>query len=70
MQNVIRRSFAHNTFRKARFNIFSSRLFGTKRGVPNSPLGDVSIYNDQEALKNIDVEALEATVRNIQKIIG
>ncbi|VEU44707.1 unnamed protein product [Pseudo-nitzschia multistriata] len=47
-----------------------TRLFGSKKGVPGNPLGTVSIYNDQEALKEIDEDALQRTVHRISKIIG
>lgn len=46
------------------------RLFGTKRGIPGSPLGTIEIYNEQEALTNIDEQALHETVRRISKILG
>mmetsp|Transcript_5911 Transcript_5911/g.8938 ORF Transcript_5911/g.8938 Transcript_5911/m.8938 type:complete len:225 (+) Transcript_5911:104-778(+) len=46
------------------------RLFGSKRGVPGNPLGKIEIYDDQEALKNIDQDALQDTIRQISKIIG
>ena len=46
------------------------RLFGTKRGVPGNPLGTIEIYNEQDALKNIDEKALHDTIRRISKILG
>lgn len=49
----------------------STRLFGSKRGVPgNNPLGTVSIYDEQEAIKDIDETALRRTVERISKILG
>jgi probable rRNA maturation factor len=48
----------------------STRLFGTKRGVPGNPLGTIAIYNDQDALKDIDEDALRETIQRISKIIG
>lgn len=47
-----------------------SRLFGSKRGVPGNPPGEILIYNDQTDLKNIDEEALHSTVEKIRKLIG
>jgi probable rRNA maturation factor len=46
------------------------RLFGSKRGIPGSPPGKNEIYDDQDALKNIDQDALQDTIRRISKIIG
>ena len=48
----------------------STRLFGSKRGVPGNPLGNVAIYNDQDDIKDIDEEALQKTVHRISKILG
>lgn len=48
----------------------STRFFGSKRGVPGNPLGTVAIYNDQEALDDIDEDALRTTVERISKILG
>lgn len=48
----------------------STRLFGSKRGVPGNQLGTVSIYNEQKALKDIDEEALRRTAERISKILG
>lgn len=48
----------------------TSRLFGSKRGVPGNPMGSVAIYNEQEALNDIDVAAIEQTARRISKILG
>ena len=48
----------------------TTRLFGSKRGIPGSPLGKVSIYNEQETLKDIDEDALRKTVQRIAKILG
>jgi rRNA maturation RNase YbeY len=48
----------------------STRLFGSKRGVPGNPPGTVAIYNDQTALPNIDEEALRQTVQKIAQLIG
>jgi len=48
----------------------TTRLFGSKRGVPGNPLGTVSIYDEQDALKDIDEDALRKTVERISKIIG
>ena len=47
-----------------------TRFFGSKRGVPGNPLGTVAIYNDQEALDDIDEDALRTTVERISKILG
>jgi probable rRNA maturation factor len=49
---------------------YSSRLFGSKQGVPGNPLGTVEIYNDQTSLTTIDVKKLRDTVQRISKIIG
>ena len=46
------------------------RLFGSKAGIPGTPLGTIFIYNDQAALKDIDEDALRNTVHRIAKIIG
>ena len=51
-------------------NASTTRLFGSKRGVPGNPLGIVSIYDEQEALKEIDEAALRTTVQRISKILG
>jgi len=48
----------------------STRLLGSKRGVPGNPLGEVAIYNEQDDIKDIDEEALKNTVHRISKIIG
>eukprot|EP00535_Pseudo-nitzschia_heimii_P001307 CAMPEP_0197179104 /NCGR_PEP_ID=MMETSP1423-20130617/4166_1 /TAXON_ID=476441 /ORGANISM="Pseudo-nitzschia heimii, Strain UNC1101" /LENGTH=297 /DNA_ID=CAMNT_0042628967 /DNA_START=214 /DNA_END=1107 /DNA_ORIENTATION=+ len=47
-----------------------TRLFGSKRGLPGSPLGKISIYNEQETIKDIDEDALRETVQRISKILG
>jgi probable rRNA maturation factor len=46
------------------------RLFGSKRGVAGNPLGTVAIYNDQQAIPNIDESALQETVQKIARILG
>jgi rRNA maturation RNase YbeY len=51
-------------------NASTTRLFGSKRGVPGNPLGIVSIYDEQVALKEIDLAALRTTVQRISKILG
>lgn len=51
-------------------NASTTRLFGSKRGVPGNPLGVVSIYDEQESLKEIDEAALRTTVQRISKILG
>ena len=60
------RSLASNTFRK----VPSSRMFGSKRGIPNNPLGTIAIYNDQNALMDINEDALRQTVQKISKLLG
>ncbi len=47
-----------------------TRLFGSKRGVPGNPLGTVAIYNDQDAIPDIDEQALQQTVERISKLLG
>ena len=42
-----------------------TRLFGSKRGVTGHPLGTVAIYNEQDAIQDIDEEALQTTVERI-----
>ena len=49
---------------------FTTRLFGSKRGVPENPLGTVAIYNEQDAISDIDEAALRTTVERISKILG
>jgi len=39
-------------------------------GDSSPPLGTIAIYNDQQALPNIDEEALQETVRKISKLLG
>jgi hypothetical protein len=71
MQSTLYRSLARKTAgRFSPTSSLSSRLFGSKRGVPGNPLGTIGIYNDQEAIKGIDEEALRDTVRKISKMIG
>merc|ERR1712166_646050 len=48
----------------------TTRLFGSKRGVPGNPSGTISIYNDQKALKDIDEDSIRNTVRKISKLVG
>jgi rRNA maturation RNase YbeY len=48
----------------------STRLFGSKRGVPGNPPGTVAIYNDQTSLPHLDEAALEQTVQRIAKLLG
>lgn len=48
----------------------NTRLFGSKRGVPGNPLGNIEIYNEQKAIPNIDERALHETVQRISKILG
>mmetsp|Transcript_11337 Transcript_11337/g.24067 ORF Transcript_11337/g.24067 Transcript_11337/m.24067 type:complete len:284 (-) Transcript_11337:160-1011(-) len=52
------------------YALTSTRLFGSKRGVPGNPLGTISIYNEQEALKGIDEDGLQRTAERISKILG
>ena len=71
MNSVLGRTLA----RKMRSNVMlvprqSTRLFGSKRGVPGNPLGKVEVYNDQDAIKDIDEKALQDTVHRISKILG
>jgi rRNA maturation RNase YbeY len=47
-----------------------ARLFGSKRGIPNSPLGTISIFNEQSTLSDIDVDAIRVTMHRISKILG
>jgi hypothetical protein len=70
MQSTLYRSLTRNTAGKFSPTRLSSRLFGSKRGAPGNPLGTIAIYNDQEAIKDIDEEALRDTVRKISKLIG
>lgn len=67
MPSLLYRSLAFNSIRRLSP---PSRLFGSKRGVPNNPLGTVAIYNDQDSLADIDQEALRQTIQKISKIIG
>eukprot|EP00980_Cylindrotheca_fusiformis_P015458 scaffold4347_cov117-Cylindrotheca_fusiformis.AAC.2 len=71
MQSIVSRSLAVQ-MTSVRFSSckFPSRLFGSKRGVPDSPLGTIEIYDDQEAIKDIDKGRLRDTIRRISKIIG
>jgi rRNA maturation RNase YbeY len=48
----------------------TSRLFGSKRGVPGNLPGTVSIYNDQKVLVDIDETAIRDTIHRISKILG
>lgn len=48
----------------------TTRLFGSKRGVQGNPLGTVSIYDEQEVLKDIDVTALRTIVQRISTVLG
>ena len=48
----------------------SSRLFGTKRNTPGNPPGEISIYNEQTALDQINIDRLEATIREIRNIVN
>jgi probable rRNA maturation factor len=48
----------------------SSRLFGSKAGVPGNPPGTIGIYNDQIDIPNIDQESLRGTIHRISKILG
>ena len=35
-----------------------SRMFGSKRGIEGNPPGKIEIYNEQEALNEIDEDGL------------
>eukprot|EP00934_Nitzschia_sp_Nitz4_P001201 Nitzschia sp. Nitz4//scaffold61_size107673//48612//49274//NITZ4_004235-RA/size107673-processed-gene-0.186-mRNA-1//-1//CDS//3329555710//1201//frame0 len=48
----------------------TTRLFGTKRGVPGNPPGDILYYNEQRDLKDIDEKAIRNTVDQIRKCVG
>lgn len=48
----------------------SSRLFGTKRNTPGNPPGEISIYNEQTALDDIDIGRIEATISEIRNIVN
>lgn len=48
----------------------TSRLFGTKRNTPGNPPGEISIYNEQTALDNIDIDRVEATIAEIRNIVN
>ena len=48
----------------------SSRLFGTKRNTPGNPPGEISIYNEQTALDDIDIGRIEATIAEIRNIVN
>ena len=48
----------------------SSRLFGTKRNTPGNPPGEISIYNEQTALDQINIDRLEATITEIRNIVN
>ncbi len=48
----------------------TTKLFGSKRGVPENPLGTISIYNEQDAIPDVDEDALRTTVERISKILG
>lgn len=67
---LLYRSLASNTFRRVSSSSSSSRMFGSKRGIPNNPLGKVAIYNDQDALTDINEDALRQTIQKISKILG
>lgn len=56
--------------RAGTYVVQSTRLLGSKRGVPGNPLGTVEIYDDQEFIKNINKDALKKTVHRISKILG
>jgi rRNA maturation RNase YbeY len=49
---------------------FSSRLFGCKRGTPGNPPGSIEIYNEQNALPNVDIDKIKQTISEIRDIIG
>ena len=46
------------------------QLFGTKRGTPGNPPGNISIYNEQKTLPNIDIQKLEETISIVRDILG
>ena len=48
----------------------SSRLFGTKRNTPGNPPGEISVYNEQTALDDIDMGRIEATIAEIRNIVN
>ena len=48
----------------------SYRLFGTKRNTPGNPPGEISIYNEQTALDDIDIGRIEATIAEIRNIVN
>ena len=60
----------YSNYKRTTGNALTTRLFGSKRGVPENPLGTISIYNDQNTLKDIDEDRLRQTVQRISKILG
>jgi len=46
------------------------RLFGSKRGLPNSPSGEIHIEDNQRTLDNLDLDRLRDTVSRIRTAIG
>ncbi|CAB9511648.1 Endoribonuclease YBEY [Seminavis robusta] len=48
----------------------STRLLGSKAGVPGNPPGEIVLEDYQEALPNIDQDRLKRTVEQIREILG
>jgi len=47
-----------------------ARLFGSKRGVPDSPPGETNIFNEQTALPDLDIAKIKRAIHIIRETIG
>ena len=50
--------------------VHSTRLFGSKHDVPDSPPGEINVYNEQTNLPNLNLEKIERAINQIRKIVG
>lgn len=48
----------------------SSRLLGSKAGIPGNPQGNILLQNMQDALPSIDQERLRSNIHKIRDLIG
>lgn len=48
----------------------SSRLLGTKAGIPGNPPGDIILENAQDVLPSIDQDRLRSNIEKIRDLIG
>ena len=51
------------------FTTAHTRLFGSKRGTPGNPPGNIEIYNEQTTIPDLDIDKIKETITIIREII-